>query len=197
MAAALLGRQAGGRDRFWPAGLAAAHFLRRMSHEVTIFEAAPEAGGMLRYGIPEYRLPRQALKKDLQLLVGQGIEIRPRMALGRELSLSGLREEGFCALLIAAGAGAAKQLAVEGADLEGVLAGVRFLHDVAVGSFPSAKLEGRRVVVVGGGDVAVDAARTALRLGASRVRLVCLEAPRRCRLTRRRSTRHGKRAWRS
>jgi NADPH-dependent glutamate synthase beta subunit-like oxidoreductase len=159
-----------------PAGLAAAHFLQRMGREVTVFEAAPQAGGMLRHGIPAYRLPRQALEKDLEWLIGQGIEIRTKMALGRELSLEGLREEGFHAVLIAAGAGAAKQLAVEGTELEGVLAGVRFLRDVAVGSFPPAELEGRRVVVIGGGDVALDAARTALRLGASPVTLVCLEA---------------------
>ncbi len=159
-----------------PAGLAAAHFLRRLGREVTIFEAEPEAGGMLRYGIPEYRLPRATLDKDLQLLTRQGIEIRTDSALGRDWVLDDLREQGYSALILAAGAGAAKNLRIPGSDLGGVLAGVGFLHDVADGVVPTAEVVDRTVLVVGGGNVAVDAARSALRLGAASVTMACLEA---------------------
>ncbi len=159
-----------------PAGLAAAHFLRRKGHRVTVFEAAPSPGGMLRYGIPSYRLPREVLQRDLDLITGQGVEIRTAMALGRELGLRALREQGFGAVLVAAGAGAARPLMVEGADRDGVLQGVPFLRDVSCGSFPVSGLDRREVVVIGGGNVAIDAARTALRLGAASVTLACLES---------------------
>ena len=160
-----------------PAGLAAAHFLGRMGREVTIFEAAAEPGGMLRFGIPDYRLPQEVLERDLRLIRGQGVEIKTGMALGREITPDSLRAEGFHALLVAAGAGTARPLPIEGADLDGVFTGVQFLHDVAVGSFPTKEIEEQNVIVVGGGDVAVDAARTAMRLGASSVNLLCLESP--------------------
>ena len=159
-----------------PAGLSAAHFLRRMGHGVTVFEAASEPGGMLRHGIPEYRLTREVLLQDLDLIIGQGVEIRTGMALGREFELRILRQEGFDAVLVAAGAGAAKPLMVKGTELEGVLHGVRFLREVSRGAFPLSAIDGREVVVIGGGNVAIDAARTALRLGASSVTLACLEA---------------------
>jgi len=159
-----------------PAGLAAAHFLRRLGRKVTIFEAESEAGGMLPYGIPEYRLPRATLDKDLQLLMRQGIEIRTDSALGREVILDNLRESGFSAVVLAAGAGAAKNLRIPGSDLGGVLAGVPFLHDVANSVDQSSELVDRTVLVIGGGNVAVDAARSALRLGAASVTMACLEA---------------------
>lgn len=159
-----------------PAGLAAAHFLRRLGHGVTVFEAAPEAGGMLRYGIPEYRLPAAMLQRDLKLLLEQGVEIRTGMALGRDVDLASLKVGGFDAVLIAVGAGAAKRLDVDGAGLAGVTLGVDFLRDVALGRLNAGALSGRRVVVVGGGNVAIDAARSALRLGARAVTVACLEA---------------------
>ena len=158
-----------------PAGLAAAHFLRRLGRGVTIFEAEPEAGGMLRYGIPEYRLPRATLDKDLQLLTRQGIEIRTDSALGRDWVLDDLREQGYSALILAAGAGAAKALSLPGNDLDGVFAGVDFLHEAADGVVPSNEVVDRTVLVIGGGNVAVDVARSALRLGASSVIVACLE----------------------
>jgi NADPH-dependent glutamate synthase beta subunit-like oxidoreductase len=159
-----------------PAGLSAAHFLRRKGHRTTIFEAAPEPGGMLRCGIPEYRLSREVLMRDLDLITGQGVEIRTSMALGHEIELETLREEGYDAVLVAAGVGAAKPLMVDGAERDGVLHGVGFLRDVSCGSFPASLLQRREVVVIGGGNVAVDAARTALRLGAASVTVACLEA---------------------
>jgi formate dehydrogenase beta subunit len=158
-----------------PAGLSAAHFLRRKGHGVTIFEAAPEPGGMLRYGVREYRLPREVLQKDLDLITGMGVEIRTGMALGRELGMRALREEGYDSVLVAAGAGAAKPLMVQGVEPDRVFRGVSFLRDVSCGSFPVAELDGRSVLVIGGGNVAVDAARTVLRLGATSVTLACLE----------------------
>jgi NADPH-dependent glutamate synthase beta subunit-like oxidoreductase len=159
-----------------PAGLSAAHFLRRKGHGVTVFEAAAEPGGMLRYGIPEYRLPREVLRRDLDLIVDRGVEIRTGVALGRDIDLEELQQDGFDAVLLASGLGAAKPLAVDGVDLDGVLHGVPFLRDVAAGSCSGTEFDGRRVVVIGGGNVAVDAGRSALRLGAATVTLVCLES---------------------
>jgi thioredoxin reductase len=159
-----------------PAGLAAAHFLRRLGHGVTVFDAAPEPGGMLRYGIPAYRLPREVLARDIELLAGEGIELRLGKALGRDLTLAGLRDAGFAAVLLAVGAGAPKPLPVDGANLNGVHLGVDFLREAASGSVPAGRFAGQAVAVIGGGNVAVDAARTARRLGASQVTLACLEA---------------------
>lgn len=158
-----------------PAGLAAAHFLRRLGHEVTVFEAEAGAGGMLRHGIPAYRLPREVLDRDLTLLAAWGIEFRFGMALGRDASLNDLKPQSFAAIVLAVGAGAAKALPVAGATLEGVLPGVDFLRDVAAGRLVAPAFAGRTVLVIGGGNVAVDTARSALRLGASSVTLACLE----------------------
>jgi NADPH-dependent glutamate synthase beta subunit-like oxidoreductase len=159
-----------------PAGLSAAQFLLRMGHRVTIFEAAPEAGGLLRHGIPAYRLPREVLQQDLADIAAAGVEIRTSMALGRDFDLESLRSDGFAAVLLAAGAGAAKPLELPGSDLDGIQSGVAFLQQTACGSFAARTLAGRSVLVIGGGNVAVDAARTALRCGASGVAVACLEA---------------------
>jgi NADPH-dependent glutamate synthase beta subunit-like oxidoreductase/NAD-dependent dihydropyrimidine dehydrogenase PreA subunit len=159
-----------------PAGLSTAHFLRRKGHRVTVFEADAHLGGMLRHGIPEYRLPRNVLQRDLDLIVGHGVEIRAGTTVGRDVELAALRQDGFHAVLVAAGLGAAKPLAVAGVDLDGVLYGVPFLREVAAGSHSGTAFGGRRVVVIGGGNVAVDAGRSALRLGAGSVTLVCLES---------------------
>jgi formate dehydrogenase beta subunit len=159
-----------------PAGLAAAHFLRRLGHEVTVFEAEDAAGGMLLHCIPAYRLPREALERDLALLRGQGIEFRFGAALGHDITLDGLKQQGFAAVVLGVGAGAARVLPVTGADLAGVHPGVDFLRDVAAGRLAPPAFAGRAVLVVGGGNVAVDAARSALRLGTASVTLACLEA---------------------
>ena len=158
-----------------PAGLAAAHFLRRLGHDVAVFEAAPEAGGMLRYGIPGYRLPAEVLQRDLELLADQGIEVRTGTALGRDVTLGSLHQQGFPVVLIAVGAGAAKVLRVPGAELDGVALGVDFLRGIATGQVAAGALAGRSVVVIGGGNVAIDAARSAVRLGAAAVMVACLE----------------------
>ena len=158
-----------------PAGLAAAHFLARQGHRVVVIETAPEAGGMLRYGIPAYRLPRGVLGSDVERLCGQGIEFRFGVALGRDVTLDRLRAERFDAVLLAVGAGVPRLLDIVGENLEGVLHGVPFLRDVASGDAPRESIRGRSVLVIGGGNVAVDAARTAVRLGAVTVTMACLE----------------------
>ncbi len=152
-----------------PAGLTAAYYLRRRGHRITVFEALPFAGGMLRVGIPAYRLPRQALAREVAEIEQAGVEIRLGI---RVWSLGGLFTEGFEAVLVAVGAHLGRTLPVPGADLEGALAGLDFLRRVNLGEPVDV---GRSVVVVGGGNVALDCARVARRLGATQVNVACLE----------------------
>lgn len=159
-----------------PAGLSAAHYLRRLGHAVTIFEAAPMAGGMLRHGIPEYRLPPRVLKKEIDRIAEQGVEIRLRTALGHDTSVEDLKNEGFDAVLVAIGMGVGRKLQLDGIENDNVELGVEFLRAIASGAYPRDRLRDRFVLVIGGGNIAVDAARTAARLGAFNVKLVCLEA---------------------
>jgi NADPH-dependent glutamate synthase beta subunit-like oxidoreductase/ferredoxin len=153
-----------------PAGLTAAYWLRLQGHEVTVYEALPRAGGMLRYGIPGYRLPRAVLDAEIREIAGAGVVIET----GAQVeSLDPLFERGFDAVLVAVGAHRAQKLRVPGAAGEGVLGGVEFLRAVHLGDRPPL---GRTVVVLGGGNVAFDCARVARRLGAEEVRVACLEA---------------------
>ena len=152
-----------------PAGMAAAFFLRQAGHAVTIFEAQAEPGGMLRWGIPAYRLSREALGNELQAIIGMGVEMRYGRVLGKDFSLAELRREGFHAIFIAVGAPYSAPLQVEGESLPGVLGGVEFLGRVAHGETVTV---GQRVVVVGGGNTAIDAVRTARRLHAAQVTLL-------------------------
>jgi len=156
-----------------PAGLAAACELVRQGYQVTIFEALPVAGGMLAVGIPEYRLPKKVLQKEIEYVKGLGVEIRTSTALGKDFSLDELTEQGYGAVFIAIGAHKGSKLSVPGAELEGIIIGTSFLRDMNLGK--EVKL-GDRVIVVGGGNVAVDCARTATRLGACEVCLACLES---------------------
>lgn len=155
-----------------PAGLTAAFFLRKKGHSVTVFEARPEAGGMLRYGIPRYRLPAAVLEAEIGRLLAAGIELRTDHKLGVDFSVAQLRESGFDAVFLAVGAQLSRRIELEGSGLDGVHWGVEFLSQVAEGAPPRA---GRRVAVIGGGNVAVDVALSVLRLGAETVSLVCLE----------------------
>lgn len=152
-----------------PAGLSAAYFLKKDGYDVTIFEKMPEAGGMLRYGIPEYRLPKSVLAKEISLIEEMGVDIRTNSALGRDFTIDSLKAQGFDAVLLAVGAQDSSSLRVPGEDAEGVLGGVEFLRRVALNQ---PIVLGRRVIVVGGGNTAMDAARTALRLGADEVAVV-------------------------
>ncbi|MEE9583775.1 MAG: FAD-dependent oxidoreductase, partial [Dehalococcoidales bacterium] len=145
-----------------PAGLSAAHDLALLGYRVTIFEAAPAAGGMAVLGIPEYRLPRDILKSEIGEILDLGVEIKLNKRLGTDFDLPTLREQGFEAVFIAIGAHKDRSFDINGIHLDGVLPAVDFLLNVNLGY----KVDlGDRVVVVGGGDVAVDAARVAARLG--------------------------------
>jgi len=152
-----------------PAGLSAAWFLANAGHAVTVFDARREPGGMLRYGIPDYRLPRAVLDQDLDALRQVGVEFVGERRLGRDLSVGGLLQEGHHAVFLALGAWRGRSLGVPGEDADGVFGGVPFLVQVAEGELTAVT---GSVAVVGGGNTAVDAARTAVRLGADEVRLL-------------------------
>lgn len=153
-----------------PAGLTTAYYLRLKGYQVTIFEALPKMGGMLRMGIPDYRLPPKVLDQEINYILRLGIEARTGQALGRDFTLEDLKEQGFKAVYMGLGAHKCMSLGIPGEDgCEGVLDAVGFLREVNLGQ---GKLPGKRVVVVGGGNVAVDTARTALRLGAEEVSIV-------------------------
>lgn len=148
-----------------PAGLTAAYFLAREGHEVTIFEAMPKPGGMLRYGIPQYRLPKEILDEEIELITRLGIRIITNTKIGRDISLDYLKKN-YEAVFIGIGAWQSSALGCPGEDLEGVVGGIDLLREVALHS--GARI-GERVAVVGGGNTAMDAARTAVRLGAGQV----------------------------
>jgi heterodisulfide reductase subunit A-like polyferredoxin len=152
-----------------PAGLTAAYDLRKMGYKPTIFEALPVAGGMLRVGIPDYRLPKDILKKEISILEDLGIEIKLNTPLGENLTIEDLKNNGYEAIFIAVGAHLSLKLEIPGEDLKGVYPGVEFLRRVNLGE----KVEvGEKVVVVGGGNAAIDAARTVYRLGAKEVTII-------------------------
>ena len=152
-----------------PAGLTAAYYLTKLGHSVVVFEALPIAGGMMRVGIPQHRLAKEVLDKEIEEIKSVGIEIKTDT---RIQSLAKLLEEGYDAVLLAVGAHRGQKLPLPGADLDGVLVNIPFLRDVNLGK--KVKI-GKRVVVLGGGNVAFDCARTALRLGATDVHVACLE----------------------
>jgi NADPH-dependent glutamate synthase beta subunit-like oxidoreductase/NAD-dependent dihydropyrimidine dehydrogenase PreA subunit len=140
-----------------PAGLTCAHFLALEGYRVTVFEALPVAGGMLRVGIPDYRLPPEVLEKEIKAITRLGVEIKLNTALGKDISIEGLFSEGNKAIYLAIGAHRNLQLNVPGEDGDGVIPGVDFLRRVNLGELN--KLDGQ-AVIVGGGDVAIDAARS-------------------------------------
>jgi heterodisulfide reductase subunit A-like polyferredoxin len=155
-----------------PAGLTAAYSLLLQGYGVTIFEKLPEPGGMMRVGIPEYRLPRDILAAEIDVIKKMGAEIKCGVTFGRDITLESLKADGFKACFMAIGLHGGRRLGVENEDAEGVLQGVEFLRDAAMGK--EVKL-GEDVIVVGGGNVAIDVALTAKRKGAKNVTLVCLE----------------------
>jgi len=149
-----------------PAGLTCAYYLSLRGHSVTIYEAMPRPGGMLRYGIPAFRLPREELDADIDSILSLGVEIVCNHKLGREFTLLGLREERFDAIFLAPGAPLGKKLGIPGEEALGVESALDFLRDTELHG--PRNLYGR-VVIVGGGNSAVDAARTAVRCGADEV----------------------------
>ncbi len=144
-----------------PAGLSAAYYLSYMGHEVTIFEAMSQLGGMLRYGIPEFRLPKKIVDKEIESILRAGIRSRTRKRLGVDFTIKSLKESGFEAIFLGIGAWRNQKMGIEGEELEGVLSGPEFLKSIGMGLMPSV---GRRVAVIGGIDTAVDTARTCVRI---------------------------------
>lgn len=155
-----------------PAGLTTAYYLAKLGHSVAVFDSMPELGGMLRYGVQEYRLPSEDLQKDLKDILGERIEVKKNVVFGRDLTVEGLKKEGYNAILVSTGLPISRRLRVEGANLEGVLGGLDFLRDVRLGKDVRLK---DSVLVLGGGNVAMDVALAALRKGAGNVQVVCLE----------------------
>jgi NADPH-dependent glutamate synthase beta subunit-like oxidoreductase len=143
-----------------PAGLSCAYQLARRGYRVTLFEALPEPGGMLRYGIPDYRLPRDVIAAEVKRIQALGVELRCGTAVGKDVTLESLQKE-HDAVFVAIGAHQGKKIRVEGEDGPGVYTGTGFLRQVAMGTPPPI---GERVAVIGGGDTAVDAARVSRRL---------------------------------
>ncbi|WP_073076605.1 NAD(P)-binding protein [Sporobacter termitidis] len=152
-----------------PAGLTAAYFLQLMGHSVTVFEKRVRLGGMLRYGIPSYRLPREKLQYDLDAIIATGVQIKLSTEIGKDISFNDIRRR-YDAVYIAIGAHADKKLKIAGADKAGVISAVEFLRGIGDEVIPD--FTGKKVVIVGGGNVAMDAARVSVRLGAEKVSVV-------------------------
>ncbi|HLF26912.1 MAG TPA: FAD-dependent oxidoreductase [Anaerolineae bacterium] len=162
-----------------PCGLTTAKDLIMLGYGVTVFEALPVAGGMLRVGVPEYRLPAAIVDREVQDVIDLGVDLRLNTTVN---NLDDLFAQGFDAVLIAVGAHEGKKLPIPGADLPEVLVNTQFLRDVRLSNLqsPISKIQNRvvdkRVLVLGGGNVAIDCARTAMRLGAASVAMACLES---------------------
>ncbi|MBI3013957.1 MAG: FAD-dependent oxidoreductase [Candidatus Tectomicrobia bacterium] len=149
-----------------PASLACAHDLALMGYQVTVFEAMDKPGGMMRYGIPEYRLPREIIDREVGVLESLGVEFRYRTPLTESFGIADLRRLGYKAIFLGVGAGRGRDLKIIGNDLDGTIKAIDFLLNINRGYRVTV---GRKVVVVGGGLVALDAARTAIRAAAGKV----------------------------
>lgn len=151
-----------------PGGLTAAYFLKRMGHSVTVFDMMEKMGGMLRYGIPEYRLPKAVLDKEIKQIEDLGVELKNNVKIGKDITLDELNSK-YDAVVIALGAWNSSKMRIAGEDAQGVVGGIDFLREVALGNKPEI---GDRVAICGGGNTAMDACRTAIRLGAKDVRVL-------------------------
>lgn len=152
-----------------PGGLSAAYYLQLMGHQTTVFEMLPKLGGMLRYGIPNYRLPKDRLDDDIRAILKTGVKVIYGKRIGTDMTIQSLRSE-YDAVLITIGASTDKKLGIEGEDAKGVISAVQFLRDV--GKNQNRDLSGQEVAVIGGGNVSMDAVRTAKRLGAKKVSII-------------------------
>jgi len=153
-----------------PAGLTSAFYLAQLGYKVKIFEALPVAGGMMSVGIPDYRLPKEILKKEIIRIENMGVEIRTGVRIGSDISWQELKKQGFDSILIATGAHGDPVLDIAGENLTDVLSGITFLRDINLGH--KHNLYNKKVAIVGGGNVAIDSARSSLRLGAKEVTVV-------------------------
>lgn len=151
-----------------PGGISAAYYLTLMGHEVTIFEQRKKLGGMLRYGIPNYRLPREELDREINHLLSLGIHVKTEVTVGEDPNIADLREE-YDAVYIAIGAHIDRKIGIEGEEAQGVISAVELLREIGDDEMPD--FTGKEIVVIGGGNVAMDVARSAVRLGAKRVRI--------------------------
>lgn len=152
-----------------PGGLSAAYFLRLMGHEVEVFEKRAHLGGMLRYGIPSYRLPRERLQDDIDAILSTGVKVNLNVEIGKDFTIKDLRNK-FDSVYISIGAQADKSVGIEGEDSQGVMSAVELLRGIGDNVLPD--FDGKKVVVIGGGNVAMDCARSARRLGAETVSIV-------------------------
>ena len=152
-----------------PGGLSAAYYLQLMGHQTTVYEMLPKLGGMLRYGIPNYRLPKERLEDDVNAILKTGVQVEYGKKIGQDITIQNLREQ-YDAVLITIGASTDKKLGLEGEDAEGVMSAVQFLRNI--GKNIITDLTGKEVAVIGGGNVSMDAVRTAKRLGAKKVSIV-------------------------
>ncbi len=156
-----------------PAGLSCAFYLAIDGYKVTVFEKQKALGGMLTLGIPSFRLEKDVVHAEIDILKEMGVEFRTGVEVGKDVSLKELRGQGFEAFYLATGAQAGRKLGIEGEEAEGVITGVDLLRSVNLGE--GIRLQGK-VIVIGGGNVAIDVARTAARIGASKVDMFCLES---------------------
>lgn len=154
-----------------PSGLSCAYYLALTGYSVEVYESQPVAGGVLAFGIPQYRLPKEVLQRDIDLIEQAGVKIHLNTEVGKDVTFNELKKK-HNAVYIATGTQISNKVGIPGEGLQGVYYGLDFLRDVNLGKKP---VKGRKVVVIGGGNVAVDVARTALRLGAKSVEMVCLE----------------------
>ncbi len=155
-----------------PAGLSCAYYLAVFGHDVTVFEKEEKNGGMMMYGMPSFRLEKDVVDAEIDVLRQLGVTFRNGVEVGKDITIPELREKGYKGFYVAIGAQGGRQLGIAGEDAQGVVSGIDFLKNVAKDQ--STKLDGK-VVVVGGGNVAVDVARTAIRCGGSKVSMFCLE----------------------
>ena len=149
-----------------PAGLTAAYYLQLMGHQTTVYEMLPKLGGMLRYGIPNYRLPKDRLDEDINAILETGVKVVYGKKIGTDIELNELIKDNDAAI-IAIGASTDKKLGLEGEDAEGVISAVQFLRDVGMDN--GMDLTGKKTAIIGGGNVAMDAVRTAVRLKSEKV----------------------------
>ncbi len=149
-----------------PGGLSAAYYLQLMGHHAVIFEKQPKLGGMLRYGIPNYRLPRQRLGGGINVILSPGVEVHTGVSIGEQMSVADLRQE-YDAVYIAIGAHTDKKVGIPGEDSKNVISAVEMLRNIGNDIMPD--FAGKRVAVIGGGNVAMDVARSSVRLGAESV----------------------------
>lgn len=153
-----------------PGGLSAAYYLALMGHKVTIFEQRKQLGGMLRYGIPNYRFPRKKLDEEIDSILSTGIEVKKNISVGKDISFDDITKE-YDATYISIGAHADKKIGIEGEDAKsGITSAVEMLRAIGDGDMPD--YTGKKVIVIGGGNVAMDVARSSIRLGASKVSVV-------------------------